>query len=266
MKSDGSEMATADEDKQRESSLFGSFYQKAKEKTLSTLALVRQDLTEFSEAVRDEGSSLMTLTTNAIRDQASSFEAASNMMKSFVDTVSYVLFEDTTKGEELFEEPIVADSPEGLFDFESLDLEPAGNPETFALWQSTFNLREREAECERLLQSQPELLEVYQNLLAHCVQVPREIDRLTFWQRFFYRMYQIDNAKEESRDDKSPCNNATVSSQTVQSSSAALSPKAVEEKCFGGSSNDSTLEVSDDDDEGAVIVSHRAVNDQFEPQ
>ncbi|CDW54836.1 hypothetical protein TTRE_0000310601 [Trichuris trichiura] len=217
-------------------------------KTLSTLALVRQDLTEFGEAVRDEGSSLMSMTTNALRDQAGSFEAASNMMKSFVDTVSYVLFEDTTKGEELFEEPIVADSSVGAFNFETLDLEPAGNPETYALWQSTFNLREREAECERLLQSQPELLEVYQNLVTSETVVSIAFFSLPIAFRFLEKSIALRFA------------------QTVQSSSTAHSPKDAGKKCFGGSSNDSTLEVRDDDDEGAVIVSHRAVNDQFEPQ
>uniref|UniRef100_A0A5S6Q975 BSD domain-containing protein n=1 Tax=Trichuris muris TaxID=70415 RepID=A0A5S6Q975_TRIMR len=252
------DMTTEEEDKQNESSLFSSFYKRAKEKTLSTLALVRQDLTEFGEAVRDEGSSLMTMTSNVLRDQAGSLEAAGNMMRSLVDTVSNVLFEDTTKGEEQFEEPIVAEPSEGKFSYETLDLDPTGSSDAFAAWQSTFNLRERESECKRLLHDQPELLDVYHNL------VPREIDRLTFWQRYFYRIYQIDKAKKEHAGDATACSSANDQLQTVQNS-PALPSKSIENENLNASANDSSLEVSDDD-EGAVIVSHRAVVDKFESQ
>uniref|UniRef100_A0AC34QUJ3 BSD domain-containing protein n=1 Tax=Panagrolaimus sp. JU765 TaxID=591449 RepID=A0AC34QUJ3_9BILA len=122
-----------------------SFVQSAKEKTLSTLEMVKKDLNEFSDTVSQEATAIASATTDAVKQQAQLFhqfvttpdgedepeekkpeekakEATTSgvpnstsgfgfgwinsSLKTVVDTVQKFAVEDTTKDEDLYTEKI----------------------------------------------------------------------------------------------------------------------------------------------------------------
>ncbi|KAL1246035.1 BSD domain-containing protein [Trichinella spiralis] len=185
------------------SNFFQSFFDQAREKTMSTLALVKRDLVELGETFQQEASSLITVTANVIREHAPPLnaEVASNWMKAVVDSVSYVLSEkDTAVGEEEFEIPIVAPLDNGKYDSvralqmdpETFCTDPEGAAELYEDWKSNFNLRHYEEECKEIFRNCPSVRRMYLQL------VPNEIDSIQFWQRYFYRVHQhqLDKARK----------------------------------------------------------------------
>ncbi|KRX60295.1 BSD domain-containing protein 1, partial [Trichinella britovi] len=185
------------------SNFFQSFFDQAREKTMSTLALVKRDLVELGETFQQEASSLITVTANVIREHAPPLnaEVASNWMKAVVDSVSYVLSEkDTAVGEEEFEIPIVAPLDNGKYDSvralqmdpETFCTDPEGATELYEDWKSNFNLRHYEEECKEIFRNCPSVRRMYLQL------VPNEIDSIQFWQRYFYRVHQhqLDKARK----------------------------------------------------------------------
>ncbi|KRZ70553.1 BSD domain-containing protein 1, partial [Trichinella papuae] len=177
------------------SNFFQSFLDQAREKTMSTFALVKRDLVELGETFQQEASSLITVTANVIREHAPPInaEVASNWMKAVVDSVSYVLSEkDTAVGEEEFEIPIVAPLDDGKYDSvralqmdpETFCTDPEGAAELYEDWKRNFNLRHYEEECKEIFRNCPSVRRMYLQL------VPNEIDSIQFWQRYFYRVHQ----------------------------------------------------------------------------
>ncbi|XP_064203394.1 BSD domain-containing protein 1-like isoform X3 [Anguilla rostrata] len=69
--------------------------------------------------------------------------------------------------------------------------EPDGPPEQFEGWRSSFSLEEMKGEISELLVSSPSIRALYAKM------VPAEVSHFEFWQRYFYKVFQID--QEETR-------------------------------------------------------------------
>ncbi|MBN3272357.1 BSDC1 protein, partial [Polyodon spathula] len=69
--------------------------------------------------------------------------------------------------------------------------EPDGPPEAFEAWLVEFNFEEKKAEVSELLVSSPSIRALYSKM------VPVAVSHAEFWQRYFYKIYQLD--QEEAR-------------------------------------------------------------------
>jgi len=225
-----------------------SFVQNAKEKTLSTLEMVKKDLNEFSDTVSQEASAIATATTDAVKQQAQLFhqfvttpdgddeapdyrteeeknEAAelekktkeattsnipssssgfgfgwiNNSLKTVVDTVQKLATEDTTKDEHLYTEKIqlglVRQSLLDNYELSQIQnekktfLTEPDNQELYKEWLKDFKIAEYNGEINTLLGNNPRLRELYASV------VPSEVDNHTFWNRYFFKVYQKEEEK-----------------------------------------------------------------------
>ncbi|KAI4880400.1 hypothetical protein NFI96_030782, partial [Prochilodus magdalenae] len=67
----------------------------------------------------------------------------------------------------------------------------SGPPEQFDAWLSSFSLEEKKAEISELLVSSPSIRALYTKM------VPAAVAHSEFWQRYFYKVFQLD--QEEAR-------------------------------------------------------------------
>uniref|UniRef100_F1KXJ9 BSD domain-containing protein 1 n=1 Tax=Ascaris suum TaxID=6253 RepID=F1KXJ9_ASCSU len=314
-----------------------SWLKSAKEKTFTTLELVKKDLSEFSDVVANEANALANTTLESVKHQAHTFQqmvsvdeedstltapekplsetnktptpeavdesggglafafgwtpklpqmsAISNnaWVKSLVETVKSIAQEDTTSNEDQYTEVIV---PRSLSDQQTLTrksdiphcilyaiqtdrqtylAEPEGDEHLFTLWQDEFKLSEHDQEINGLLKNCPPMRGLYQEL------VPSVVDNLTFWRRYFYKVYQaemMDRCKKETLTEALHiATESTKSNQSLHSDKLkAMNTKsgletAGEISQDGHSNNDETWsvcsstmidvqEIHDDSDEG----------------
>ncbi|XP_036371515.1 BSD domain-containing protein 1-like isoform X2 [Megalops cyprinoides] len=69
--------------------------------------------------------------------------------------------------------------------------EPDGPPEQFEAWFSTFSLEENKEEISELMTSSPSIRALYNKM------VPAAVSHSEFWQRYFYKVFQVE--QEEVR-------------------------------------------------------------------
>ncbi|XP_069028546.1 BSD domain-containing protein 1 isoform X2 [Embiotoca jacksoni] len=69
--------------------------------------------------------------------------------------------------------------------------EPDGPPEQFDSWQSGFSLEDKKGEVSELLVNSPSIRSLYTKM------VPAAVAHSEFWQRYFYKVFQLD--QEEAR-------------------------------------------------------------------
>lgn len=69
--------------------------------------------------------------------------------------------------------------------------EPDGPPEQFDNWLSTFSLEDKKGEISELLVDSPSIRALYTKM------VPAAVAHSEFWQRYFYKVFQLD--QEEAR-------------------------------------------------------------------
>uniref|UniRef100_A0A3B4Y2M2 BSD domain containing 1 n=1 Tax=Seriola lalandi dorsalis TaxID=1841481 RepID=A0A3B4Y2M2_SERLL len=69
--------------------------------------------------------------------------------------------------------------------------EPDGPPEQFDNWLSSFSLEEKKGEISELLVNSPSIRALYTKM------VPAAVAHSEFWQRYFYKVFQLD--QEEAR-------------------------------------------------------------------
>ncbi|MGH0144745.1 UNVERIFIED_CONTAM: hypothetical protein FKN15_012582 [Acipenser sinensis] len=68
--------------------------------------------------------------------------------------------------------------------------EPDGPPEVFEAWLVNFNFEEKKAEVSELLVSSPSIRALYSKM------VPVAVSHSEFWQRYFYKIYQLDQVSQ----------------------------------------------------------------------
>uniref|UniRef100_H3CU42 BSD domain containing 1 n=1 Tax=Tetraodon nigroviridis TaxID=99883 RepID=H3CU42_TETNG len=187
--------------------------QAVKDKSSEALEFLKRDLTEFSTVVQHDTTCSIVATANAVRSKLAtegSSETTEKLKKSisgFLGVISETLAPPPDKTIDcdvitLMATPTgtteVYDSSKAQARLYSLQADPAtycnepdGPPEQFENWLSTFRLEEMKGEISELLVNSPSIRALYTKM------VPAAVSHSEFWQRYFYKVFQLD--QEEAR-------------------------------------------------------------------
>lgn len=190
------------------SSWWDSWYKTAKDKSVEVLQFVKRDLDEFSTAVKNEASSVVSSTTSALKDKLKldEPESTANTMKrsvsSFFGQMSNVL--NPTPEDDDEEVIVIHDSqPVILTKFQMMQRALVTNPDTFLTdpdkkyemqYEAWLEIIEDQLTADRLskmMAANPDLH------LQYTALVPQKASHLEFWQRYLFRKALLED--EEAR-------------------------------------------------------------------
>ncbi|XP_074642022.1 BSD domain-containing protein 1-like [Tubulanus polymorphus] len=197
---------------------WGDWLQTVKDKSVSAYDLVSKDLSEFSQTMQVETKKVVKGTSESIKDKLNqeTTSAATNKVKagltSFLNGISKALvIEPDDEDEQLLVYTNKGD-PTPIFDKAKARLhsiqvdpetycqEPSGPPEQFHEWLNDFNLDEKKGIISELLVSKIEVRTLYTQM------VPSVISHAVFWQRYFYRIHQLEQDEARRADLKKRAN------------------------------------------------------------
>ncbi|XP_056283069.1 BSD domain-containing protein 1 isoform X2 [Pseudoliparis swirei] len=186
-------------------------FQAVKEKSTEALEFIMRDLTEFSTVVQHDTTCSIVATATAVRNKlavegsSDTSEKVKKSLSSFLGVITDTLAPPPDKTIDCDVITLVA-TPSGtteIYDrskarLYSLQVDPAtycnepdGPPEQFDNWLSRFSLEDQKAELSELLVSSPSIRALYTKM------VPVAVAHSEFWQRYFYRVFQLE--QEEAR-------------------------------------------------------------------
>uniref|UniRef100_A0A8C5HZD7 BSD domain-containing protein n=1 Tax=Gouania willdenowi TaxID=441366 RepID=A0A8C5HZD7_GOUWI len=172
---------------------------------------IKRDLTEFSTVVQHDTACSLVATANAVKNKlavessSETTEKVKKSLSSFLGVITDTLAPPPDKTIDCDVITLVA-TPAGtteVYDSSKARLyslqadpatycnEPDGPPEQFDNWLSTFSLEERKGEISELLVNSPSIRALYTKM------VPAAVAHSEFWQRYFYKVFQLD--QEEAR-------------------------------------------------------------------
>uniref|UniRef100_UPI0037E9BAB0 BSD domain-containing protein 1 n=1 Tax=Semicossyphus pulcher TaxID=241346 RepID=UPI0037E9BAB0 len=186
-------------------------FQAVKEKSSEALEFIKRDLTEFSTVVQHDTTCSIVATATAVRNKlavegsSDTTEKVKKSLSSFLGVISDTLAPPPDKTIDCDVITLVA-TPAGtteVYDSSKARLyslqadpatycnEPDGPPEQFENWLSTFSLEDNKGEISELLVNSPSIRALYTKM------VPAAVTHSEFWQRYFYKVFQLD--QEEAR-------------------------------------------------------------------
>ncbi|CAF99045.1 unnamed protein product, partial [Tetraodon nigroviridis] len=167
--------------------------QAVKDKSSEALEFLKRDLTEFSTVVQHDTTCSIVATANAVRSKLAtegSSETTEKLKKSisgFLGVISETLAPPPDKTIDCDVITLMA-TPTGTTEVYDSS---KGPPEQFENWLSTFRLEEMKGEISELLVNSPSIRALYTKM------VPAAVSHSEFWQRYFYKVFQLD--QEEAR-------------------------------------------------------------------
>ncbi|KAA0718326.1 BSD domain-containing protein 1 [Triplophysa tibetana] len=186
-------------------------FQTVKDKSAEALEFIKRDLTEFSSVVQHDATCSIVATANVVKNKLAvegSSETAEKVKKS-ISNVLGVITDTLSPPQDMTIDcdviTLVA-TPTGtteVYDsgkarLYSLQADPAtycnepdGPQQQFDAWLSSFSLEERKAEISELLVNSPAIRALYTKM------VPVAVAHSEFWQRYFYKVFQL--KQEEAR-------------------------------------------------------------------
>lgn len=182
------------------SSWWGDWLQVAKEKSVSALEFMKKDVAEFTHTMQTDSESLACNFRSKLNQETAA--AAGQKVKQGVslllDGIKTALIIPPEEMEEDEAEPITFSSSEHIFDRAKARLhaiqidpatycnEPTGSKEEFEKWKATFDLEAKKGDISELLVSNVEVRALYTQM------VPSTVSHSDFWQRYFYKLYQLE--------------------------------------------------------------------------
>uniref|UniRef100_A0A673ZWU7 BSD domain containing 1 n=1 Tax=Salmo trutta TaxID=8032 RepID=A0A673ZWU7_SALTR len=185
-------------------------FQAVKDKSSEAYEFIKRDLTEFSNVVQHDAACSIVATASAVRSKlavegsSDTTEKVKKSLSSFLGVITDTLAppQDMTIDCDVI--TLVA-TPAGtteVYDstkarLYSLQADPAtycNEPDgeaQFDAWLSSFSLEERKGEISDLLVNTPSIRALYTRM------VPAAVAHSEFWQRYFYKVFQLD--QEEAR-------------------------------------------------------------------
>ncbi|KAK6307141.1 BSD domain-containing protein 1 isoform X1 [Coregonus clupeaformis] len=186
-------------------------FQAVKDKSSEAYEFIKRDLTEFSNVVQHDAACSIVATASAVRSKlavegsSDTTEKVKKSLSSFLGVITDTLAppQDMTIDCDVI--TLVA-TPAGtteVYDSTKARLyslqadpatycnEPDGSLEQFDAWLSSFSLEERKGEISDLLVNTPSIRALYTKM------VPVAVAHSEFWQRYFYKVFQLD--QEEAR-------------------------------------------------------------------
>ncbi|KAG1950512.1 BSD domain-containing protein [Pimephales promelas] len=186
-------------------------FQTVKDKSAEAYEFIKRDLTEFSSVVQHDTTCSIVATANAVKSKLAvegSSEATekvkkglSNILGVITDTLAPP--QDMTIDCDVITLVATPSGTTEVYDsgkarLYSLQADPAtycnepdGPPQQFDSWLSGFILEERKAEISELLVNSPAIRALYTKM------VPAAVAHSEFWQRYFYKVFQLE--QEEAR-------------------------------------------------------------------
>uniref|UniRef100_A0A3B4UKV1 BSD domain containing 1 n=1 Tax=Seriola dumerili TaxID=41447 RepID=A0A3B4UKV1_SERDU len=190
---------------------FQQSFQAVKDKSSEALEFLKRDLTEFSTVVQHDTACSIVATATAVRNKlavegsSETTEKVKKSLSSFLGVITDTLAPPPDKTIDCDVITLVA-TPAGtteVYDSSKARLyslqadpatycnEPDGPPEQFDNWLSSFSLEEKKGEISELLVNSPSIRALYTKM------VPAAVAHSEFWQRYFYKVFQLD--QEEAR-------------------------------------------------------------------
>ncbi|XP_028252101.1 BSD domain-containing protein 1 isoform X1 [Parambassis ranga] len=190
---------------------FQQSIQAVKEKSTEALEFIKRDLTEFSTVVQHDTACSIVATANAVKNKlavegsSETTEKVKKSLSSFLGVITDTLAPPPDKTIDCDVITLVA-TPAGtteVYDSSKARLyslqadpatycnEPDGPPEQFDSWLSVFSLEDKKGEISELLVNSPSIRALYTKM------VPAAVAHSEFWQRYFYKVFQLD--QEEAR-------------------------------------------------------------------
>uniref|UniRef100_A0AAZ3QK26 BSD domain-containing protein n=1 Tax=Oncorhynchus tshawytscha TaxID=74940 RepID=A0AAZ3QK26_ONCTS len=186
-------------------------FQAVKDKSSEAYEFIKRDLTEFSNVVQHDTACSIVATASAVRSKlavegsSDTTEKVKKSLSSFLGVITDTLAppQDMTIDCDVI--TLVA-TPAGtteVYDSTKARLyslqadpatycnEPDGPLEKFDAWLSCFSLEERKGEISDLLVNSPSIRALYTKM------VPAAVAHSEFWQRYFYKVFQL--YQEEAR-------------------------------------------------------------------
>ncbi|CAK6968071.1 BSD domain-containing protein 1 [Scomber scombrus] len=186
-------------------------FQAVKDKSTEALEFIKRDLTEFSNVVQHDTACSIVATATAVKNKlavegsSETSEKVKKSLSSFLGVITDTLAPPPDKTIDCDVITLVA-TPAGtteVYDSSKARLyslqadpatycnEPDGPPEQFDNWLSGFSLEDKKGEISELLVSSPSIRALYTKM------VPAAVAHSEFWQRYFYKVFQLD--QEEAR-------------------------------------------------------------------
>lgn len=190
---------------------FQQSFQSVKEKSSEALEFLKRDLTEFTTVVQHDTTCSIVATAAAVKNKlavegsSETTEKVKKSLSSFLGVITDTLAPPPDKTIDCDVITLVA-TPAGtteVYDSSKARLyslqadpatycnEPDGPPEQFDNWLSRFSLEEKKGEISDLLVNSPSIRALYSKM------VPAAVSHSEFWQRYFYKVFQLD--QEEAR-------------------------------------------------------------------
>ncbi|XP_044280855.1 BSD domain-containing protein 1 isoform X4 [Varanus komodoensis] len=185
--------------------------QTVKEKSTEALEFMKRDLTEFTQVVQHDTACTIAATASVVKEKLateSSTGATEKVRKglsNFLGVISDTFAPSPDKTIDCDVITLMA-TPSGttepydstkarLYSLQSDPAtycnEPDGPPELFEAWLLQFNLEEKKGVISELLVKSPSIRSLYSKM------VPVAVSHSEFWQRYFYKVYQLE--QEEVR-------------------------------------------------------------------
>ncbi|XP_030628323.1 BSD domain-containing protein 1 isoform X2 [Chanos chanos] len=186
-------------------------FQAVKDKSAEAYEFIKRDLTEFSNVVQHDTACSIVATASAVRSKlavegsSETTEKVKKGLSNILGVITDTLAPPPDKTIDCDVITLVA-TPAGtteVYDSTKARLyslqadpatycnEPDGPPEQFDAWLSSFSLEEKKTEISELLVNSPSIRALYTKM------VPAAVAHSEFWQRYFYRVFQLE--QEEAR-------------------------------------------------------------------
>ncbi|XP_036398002.1 BSD domain-containing protein 1 [Megalops cyprinoides] len=186
-------------------------FQAVKEKSAEAYDFIKRDLAEFSNVVQHDTACSIVATASAVRSKlavegsSETTEKVKRSLSNFLGVITDTLAPPPDKTIDCDVITLMA-TPAGtteVYDSTKARLyslqadpatycnEPDGPPEQFEAWLQGFSLEEKKGEISELLVSSPSIRALYTKM------VPAAVAHSEFWQRYFYKVFQLD--QEEAR-------------------------------------------------------------------
>ncbi|XP_063810353.1 BSD domain-containing protein 1 isoform X2 [Pseudophryne corroboree] len=188
-------------------------YNNVRDKSAEALEFMKRDLTEFSRVVQHDTACTIAATATVVKEKlavegtAGTTEKVKKGLSDFLGVISDTFAPSPDKTIDCDVITLMA-TPSGtteLYDSTKARLyslqsdpatycnEPDGPPAQFEEWLTHWDSEERKAGISELLVTSPSIRALYTKM------VPAAVSHSEFWQRYFYKVYQLE--KEEARRD-----------------------------------------------------------------
>ncbi|CAN8002015.1 unnamed protein product, partial [Ixodes hexagonus] len=186
---------------------WNTWIQTAKDKSTTAYEFFKKDLTEFSSTVQQDTAQAVSSTAAFVRDKLKldgDTSVTSKAKEGFTNLLGTLSEAFSPSWDPADDELSVIHNNEVhpvdrwqaclhaiLVDRNTYCHEPDSPPEVYENWLETFSLNEHRDEIAELLLNHAEVQRLYDDL------VPGAVSHEEFWQRYFFRAFQLWQAEEE---------------------------------------------------------------------